>query len=446
MAVEVRVPALGESVLEATVGRWLKAEGDAVAVGDPLVELETEKVAVEVAAESAGVLERIMHREGDTVHVGDVLAALADGGRAAATTAPAPQPAAAPAPPAESRQSAAPPAEEAAQEPPIGGASTPSSPSARRLAAERGLDLAQVAGSGPGGRITREDVTAQSGGEKSPAAARAVAPSVSQVAQAAASSSAPTPAPAPPTAAPATAAAATPPAGNGREERVRLSRRRLTIARRLVEAQQTAAILSTFNEVDMSAVMALRQRRREAFKERHGVSLGFMSFFTTATVAALKAFPQLNAELRGDELIVKHYYDIGIAVSTDEGLVVPVVRDADRKSFVEIEREINALAQRARENRLTLDELMGGTFTITNGGVFGSLLSTPILNPPQVGILGMHKIQERPVAVKGQVEVHPMMYVALSYDHRVVDGREAVQFLVRLKELIEDPETLLLEG
>jgi 2-oxoglutarate dehydrogenase E2 component (dihydrolipoamide succinyltransferase) len=205
-------------------------------------------------------------------------------------------------------------------------------------------------------------------------------------------------------------------------------------------------MLTTFNEVDMSAVMALRQRRREAFKERHGVSLGFMSFFTTATVAALKAFPQLNAELRGDELIVKHYYDIGIAVSTDEGLVVPVVRDADRKSFVEIEREINALAQRARENRLTLDELMGGTFTITNGGVFGSLLSTPILNPPQVGILGMHKIQERPVAVKGQVEVHPMMYVALSYDHRVVDGREAVQFLVRLKELIEDPETLLLEG
>jgi 2-oxoglutarate dehydrogenase E2 component (dihydrolipoamide succinyltransferase) len=227
---------------------------------------------------------------------------------------------------------------------------------------------------------------------------------------------------------------------------VRLSRRRLTIARRLVEAQQTAAILTTFNEVDMSSVVALRQRRRDAFKERYGVGLGFMSFFTKATVGALKAYPQINAELRGDELVLKHYYDIGIAVAADEGLVVPVVRDAGGKSFAEIEREISSLAQRARENHLTLEELMGGTFTITNGGVFGSLLSTPILNPPQVGILGMHKMQERPVAVNGQVEVRPMMYLALSYDHRVVDGREAVQFLVRVKELIEDPETLLLEG
>jgi len=225
-----------------------------------------------------------------------------------------------------------------------------------------------------------------------------------------------------------------------------LSRRRLTIARRLLEAQQTAAILTTFNEIDMTAVMALRQRRRDAFKERHGVGLGFMSFFTKATVGALKAFPQINAEMQDDVLVLKHYYDLGIAVAADEGLVVPVVRDADRKSFAEIEREIADLAQRARENALTLEELIGGTFTITNGGVFGSLLSTPILNPPQVGILGMHKIEERPVAVKGQVEVRPMMYVALSYDHRVVDGREAVQFLVRIKELIEDPETLLLEG
>ena len=225
-----------------------------------------------------------------------------------------------------------------------------------------------------------------------------------------------------------------------------MSRRRLTIARRLLEAQQTAAILTTFNEIDMSAVMALRQRRRDAFKERHGVGLGFMSFFTKATVGALKAFPQINAEMQDDELVLKHYYDLGIAVAADEGLVVPVVRDADRKSFAEIEREIADLAQRARENALTLEELIGGTFTITNGGVFGSLLSTPILNPPQVGILGMHKIEERPVAVKGQVEVRPMMYVALSYDHRVVDGREAVQFLARIKELIEDPETLLLEG
>jgi 2-oxoglutarate dehydrogenase E2 component (dihydrolipoamide succinyltransferase) len=225
-----------------------------------------------------------------------------------------------------------------------------------------------------------------------------------------------------------------------------LSRRRLTIARRLVEAQQTAAILTTFNEIDMTAVMAVRQRRRETFRERHGVGLGFMSFFVKATVSALKEFPQLNAELQGDELVLKQYYDIGIAVGAEEGLVVPVVRDADRKSFAEIEREIEDLARRARENALTLEELKGGTFTITNGGVYGSLLSTPILNPPQVGILGMHKIEPRPVAVNGQVEIRPMMYVALSYDHRVVDGREAVQFLVRVKELLEDPETLLLEG
>jgi len=245
----------------------------------------------------------------------------------------------------------------------------------------------------------------------------------------------------PPAAAPPRA-----PAAPGREERVRLSRRRLTIARRLLEAQQTAAILTTFNEVDMSAVMAVRQRRRDSFKERYGIGLGYMSFFVKATIGALKAFPQLNAEMQGDELILKHYYDIGIAVGAEEGLVVPVVRDADRKSFAEIEKEIADLGKRARENSLTLEELMGGTFTITNGGVFGSLLSTPILNPPQVGILGMHKIQERPVAIKGQVEVRAMMYLALSYDHRVVDGREAVQFLVRLKELLEDPETLLLEG
>jgi 2-oxoglutarate dehydrogenase E2 component (dihydrolipoamide succinyltransferase) len=279
-----------------------------------------------------------------------------------------------------------------------------------------------VTGTGRGGRIAGQDVTVQAPAIKSPP-----------------------PATRPPVVSPAASPARAPDA-SGREEHVRLSRRRLTIARRLLEAQQTAAILTTFNEVDMSAVMALRQRRRDAFKERYGVGLGYMSFFTKATIGALKAFPHLNAEMRVDELIVKRYYDIGIAVGVEEGLVVPILRDADRKSFAEIEAEIADLGKRARENALSLEELMGGTFTITNGGVFGSLLSTPILNPPQVGILGMHKIQERPVAVKGQVEVRPLMYLALSYDHRVVDGREAVQFLVRLKELLEDPETLLLEG
>jgi 2-oxoglutarate dehydrogenase E2 component (dihydrolipoamide succinyltransferase) len=443
MPVEVRVPALGESILEATVGEWLKAEGETVAVGDPLVELETEKVAVEVAAEEPGVLERIVHHEGDTVHVGDVLALLTDGARALAEAA-----APATAPPRETpSERAAPEAAAPASLPPTqatghrepafvpptpgpaGAASerAPAAPSARRLAAGGGVDLAQVTGSGPGGRITRLDVAEQAREIKGQAPSTPGAPTADSRQ---------------PTAAPPLARHPSPP----REERIPLSRRRLTIARRLLEAQQTAAILTTFNEIDMSAVMALRQRRREAFKERHGVGLGFMSFFTKATVGALKAFPLLNAEMQHDELVLKRYYDIGIAVAADEGLVVPVVRDADHKGFAEIEREIADLAKRARENALKLEELMGGTFTITNGGVFGSLLSTPILNPPQVGILGMHKIEERPVAVKGQVEVRPMMYVALSYDHRVVDGREAVQFLVRVKELIEDPETLLLDG
>lgn len=452
MAVEVRVPALGESILEATVGKWMKAEGEPVAVGDPLVELETEKVAVEVAAEEPGVLQQIHHREGETVHVGDVLATVAEGApaetQAPGTQPPAPVAAASPAPtpgdgPPPRTTGIVPPA----GPPPASAESVadqrPSAPSARRLAAEEGIDLAQVAGSGPGGRITRQDVAEQAPGLKAETGAlpRGGGPGP-QVDGAAAAPAAP--------AAPASQPAGAPilfaPSAAPREERARLSRRRLTIARRLVEAQQTAAILTTFNEIDMRAVMELRQRRRDAFRERHGVSLGFMSFFTKATVAALKAFPEINAELQGEELVLKHYYDIGIAVAAEEGLVVPVVRDADRKGFAEIEREIADLAQRARENKLTLEELMGGTFTITNGGVFGSLLSTPILNPPQVGILGMHRIQERPVAVKGQVEVRPMMYVALSYDHRVVDGREAVQFLVRVKELIEDPETLLLEG
>jgi 2-oxoglutarate dehydrogenase E2 component (dihydrolipoamide succinyltransferase) len=326
--------------------------------------------------------------------------------------------------------------------PPAGSAEEPaSSPAARHIAAEHGIDLARVAGSGRAGRITKEDVVSY----VEQARAAAAAPSEP-------TSAAPAPPPAPPqpaaapAAAPARAESPSAALDGRREERVRMTRRRQVIAQRLVEAQQTAAMLTTFNEVDMSAIMDVRKRRRESFEKRHGVRLGFMSFFTKAVVGALKAQPLLNAEVQGDEIVLKHYYDIGIAVGAEGGLVVPVVRDADRKSFADIEREIGELGEKARNNTLRLDELQGGTFTITNGGIFGSLLSTPILNPPQVGILGMHKIEERPVVAGGQIVIRPMMYLALSYDHRIVDGREAVTFLVRIKELLEDPETLLLEG
>jgi 2-oxoglutarate dehydrogenase E2 component (dihydrolipoamide succinyltransferase) len=404
MPVEVRVPVLGESIVEATVGAWLKQTGDAVEAGEPIVQLETEKVNVDVSADQSGVLTEVRSHEGDTVHPGDILAtidsaAAAAGAPAAAASAPsaaAPGPAAAAAP-------GTPPAEVDRPH---------ASPVARRMAEEHGLDLARVEGTGTGGRVTREDVE------------RYIGPSTP---------AAPTPAPTP--------------SANGQrpEKHVRMSRRRQTIASRLVEAQRTAAMLTTFNEVDMSAIMEIRSRHREAFLKRHGVSLGFMSFFTKAVLAALHEFPNLNAEIRGDEIVQKRYYDIGIAVGAEGGLVVPVVRDADRKSFAEIEREIAALAQKARDNTLTLDDLRGGTFTITNGGVFGSLLSTPILSPPQVGILGMHKIEPRPIAVDGQVVIRPMMYLALTYDHRLVDGREAVQFLVSIKNYVEDPTALLLD-
>jgi 2-oxoglutarate dehydrogenase E2 component (dihydrolipoamide succinyltransferase) len=430
MAIEIRVPTLGESIVEATVGKWLKQVGDTVAAGETLVDLETDKVNVEVAAEQAGVLEQIVKAEGQNVGVGEVIGTL--GGVGAAVS-----------PPQDGAPAAAAPgqaAPAAATAEPVAVASSddhapPISPVARRMAAEQGVDVRAVAGSGPGGRVTKDDVSQIAGGP-SPVADRPAASS---------------PAPAMP--APQTSAAAPPAArqgsatGNGsREERVRMSRRRQTIAQRLVEAQRTAAMLTTFNEIDMGAVMEVRKRRKDSFKERHGIGLGFMSFFTKATVGALKAFPRLNAEIQGDELVLKHYYDIGIAVGAEEGLVVPVLRDADRKSFAQIEQEIADLAKRAREAKLSLAELQGGTFTITNGGVFGSLMSTPILNTPQVGILGMHKIEERPVAMKGEVVIRPMMYVALSYDHRIVDGSEAVRFLVRIKELVEDPEALLLEG
>jgi 2-oxoglutarate dehydrogenase E2 component (dihydrolipoamide succinyltransferase) len=430
MSVEIKVPTLGESIVEATVGKWMKQEGETVAAGEPLVELETDKVNMEVAATGSGVLQSIVKREGDTVGIGEILALV---GGAGAAASPAPQ-AAAPAAPAEAPAAPAASAPAAADDE---GASTDggrSTPLARRIAAEHGLDVAQIKGTGPNGRVTRDDVNAhleqQQGGGTPASAPQAAAPAATPAAA---------PAPKPAASAPSTAA--------GRpEERVKMSRRRQTIARRLVEAQQTAAMLTTFNEIDMTAIMEVRKRRRDAFKERNGIGLGFMSFFTKAVVGALKAFPRLNAEIQGDEMILKRYYDIGIAVGAEEGLVVPVVRDADRLSFAEIERQIAGLAEKARKNALSLSELQGGTFTITNGGIFGSLLSTPILNTPQVGILGMHSIQQRPVAIDGQVVIRPMMYVALSYDHRIVDGSEAVRFLVRIKELAEDPESLLLEG
>ncbi len=424
MAVEIHVPELGESVADATVGRWLKQEGEAVKSGDPLVELETDKINFEVEAEQDGVLESIAKGEGESVNVGEVIGTIGEGdGRPAEPETEAPE-------------------EEERAEQPQAVAETEAeetdghremeevraSPSVRKLAREYGIDLAEISGSGSGGRVTREDVE-RSIREQSGAPAR----------------EAEQPAPEEDGRREKRPAAAED--GRGAlEERVRMSRRRQTIARRLVEAQQTAAMLTTFNEADLSAVMELRDRRKEGFQERHGVKLGFMSFFTKAAIGALKAFPKINAELRGEELILKHYYDIGVAVNTEEGLVVPVVRDADKKSFAGIEREIGELAEKARERRLTLEDLQGGTFTITNGGIFGSLVSTPILNAPQVAILGMHKIQQRPVAVDGEVQIRPMMYLALSYDHRIVDGADAVRFLVRIKELIEDPTSLLLEG
>jgi 2-oxoglutarate dehydrogenase E2 component (dihydrolipoamide succinyltransferase) len=423
MAIEIRVPPLGESVVEATVGKWTKKAGEAVAKDEVIVELETDKINVEVSAPQAGVLGSIAKAEGDTVGVNELLGTLQDGASPAAS-APAAAPATAPA--------AAPAAEKA---PPAAAEDAQTSPAARAIAAEHGLDLATVKGTGPNGRVTKEDVV--------------------KAAEAKTAGSAPVPAPAPqaaPQAAtpPARPAAPAPPASEpaaaGRETRERMSRRRQTIARRLVEAQQTTASLTTFNEVDLSRVMELRKRRQDAFVKKHGLKLGFMSFFTKAAIGALKQFPRLNGEIQGDEIVLKHYYDIGVAVGTEEGLVVPVLRNADRKSFAEVEREIGELAGRARDGKLAMSDLQGGTFTITNGGTYGSMLSTPILNPPQVGILGMHNIVERPMVVNGQIEIRPIMYLALTYDHRMVDGSEAVRFLVAIKGMMEDPETLLLEG
>lgn len=435
MAIEIKVPPLGESLVDAVVGQWLKSEGEEISRGETILELETDKVNLDVAAEDDGILGTIQKQEGDTVTVGEVLGMIEAGGNGAAKAEAAPaeaasEPEAAESPAPEPAPAPAATEEAPAEQPPAGedGAGR-AAPAVRRMAEEHAIDLSQVKGTGAGGRITRDDLVAHlaSRSGQAPAEAPQTAPSEPQ--------------PAPQAAAPAPSRETRPD-----EERVRMSRRRQTIARRLVEAQQTAAMLTTFNEVDMSAVMEIRSRRKESFKDTYGVGLGFMSFFTKAVVGALKAFPDVNSELDGDELILKKYYDIGIAVGTDQGLVVPVVRDADRKSFADIEKDIKDLATRARDGKLSLPELTGGTFTITNGGVYGSLLSTPILNTPQVGILGMHNIQQRPIAVDGQVEIRPMMYIALSYDHRVVDGATSVQFLVKIKQLLEDPETLLLEG
>lgn len=429
MATKIVVPQLGESVVEATVGTWLKAEGDRIVIGDVLVELQTDKVDVEVGAETAGVLAKIEAPEGEDVEIGDVLALIEENGAAPAgvkdTEKTDDQP-----------KTEAKPDEQPEQQPEPEPAADGQrrdgervSPVARRMAEEQGIDLRQVSGSGPGGRITKQDV--QSHQQKIEAGAPAATPTPS------------------PSAKPDIPAQLHPAAGPPLrpEERQRMTRRRRTIAARLVEAQQTAAILTTFNEIDMSAVINMRKRRQEQFVQRHGIKLGFMSFFVKASIGALKAFPRLNAEIEDDDVVVlKQYYDIGMAVGVEDGLVVPVVRNADRMSFADIEQTIKDLAKKAQDGSLTLEDLRGGTFTITNGGVFGSMLSTPILNPPQVGILGLHNIVDRPVAVKGEVVIRPVMYVALSYDHRLVDGREAVQFLVRVKELIEDPEQLLLEG
>jgi 2-oxoglutarate dehydrogenase E2 component (dihydrolipoamide succinyltransferase) len=400
MATEIRVPTLGESVSEATIGKWFKKPGDAVKADEPLLELETDKVTLEVNAPAAGVLAEIVAKDGDTVGVGALLGSIAAGSGAAAAapaavSAPAPSPVAAPAPVAAA-------------------ASHDHGPAVSRIAAESGINPASVAASGKDGRVTKGDMLA----------AVAAGPAVS---------------------APVAMRAPSPADDASREERVKMTKLRQTIARRLKEAQNTSAMLTTFNEVDMTEVMALRNKYKDIFEKKHGNKLGFMGFFVKACVQALKELPAVNAEIDGTDLVYKNYYHIGIAVGTDKGLVVPVVREADQLSISGVEKTIADFGKRARDGQLKIDEMQGGTFTITNGGIYGSLMSTPILNAPQSGILGMHKIQDRPMVVAGKIEVRPMMYLALSYDHRIVDGKEAVTFLVRVKEALEDPARLVLD-
>lgn len=401
MTIEIKVPAMGESVTEATISKWFKKEGDTVRRDEPLLELETDKVTVEVPSPADGAIESINVQAGATVQVGALLGAIAEGKAGAAPAKPAAAPKAEPAKPA--------PAAPAASK-----AEAPAMPSAKRISEESGIALSSVAGTGRDGRVTKGDMLGA-------LAARSSAPQ------------------------PATVAPGGPRSNDAREERVPMTRLRKTIALRLKESQNTAAQLTTFNEVDMTTVMGLRASYKDTFEKKHGVKLGFMGFFTKAVVAALKELPNVNAEIEGDNIIYKNYYDIGIAVSTERGLVVPVVRDADHLSLAGIEKAINDFGSRARDNKIKLEELQGGTFSITNGGVFGSLMSTPILNSPQSGILGMHKIQPRPVAIGDKIEIRPMMYLALSYDHRIVDGREAVTFLVKVKENLEDPQRMLLD-
>jgi 2-oxoglutarate dehydrogenase E2 component (dihydrolipoamide succinyltransferase) len=414
---DIRVPTLGESVTEATVGKWFKQPGDAVAVDEPLVELETDKVTLEVPAPAAGVLSDVAVKEGATVAPGALLGQIADG---AGARAPAPKAAAPAAKAAEAPKPAA-----AARELPkaseLPAAGMPMPPSVRKMAAESGVDPSTVAGSGMRGQVTKGDMMAAI--ERAAAQPTPVASTAAQVQMRAPS----------------------PPDDASREERVHMTRLRQTIARRLKDAQNTAAMLTTFNEVDMGAVMALRSQYKELFEKKHGVKLGFMGFFVRACIQGLKEIPAVNAEIDGTDIVYKNYYHIGVAVGTEKGLVVPVVRDADAMSLAEIEKTIADFGRRARDGQLKIDEMQGGTFTISNGGVYGSLMSTPILNAPQSGILGMHKIQERPMVVNGKIEPRPMMYLALSYDHRIVDGREAVTFLVRVKECLEDPARMVLD-
>ena len=420
----IKVPPLGESIVEATVSRWLKKEGDAVAPGDTIVELETDKITVEVPAMSGGVLTKRAHNEGDVVKVDDLLAEIDESGKAAAApaaTAPA-------APKASEAPKSAEPAKPAAAAPPAAPSDVRASPAAQRVAADKGVDLGSVQGTGRGGVVSKPDVieAAEKGTKASQAPSAQAAPP--QVAKSA----------------PAQPAATQRAPQEGRETREKMTTRRKRIAEHLLESQHATVHLTTFNEIDMSAVMSLRERMKEKVEKEHGVKLSFMPFFVKAAVQALKAYPTVNAQIDGDSIIYKNYVNMGIAVASDAGLVVPNIKDADRKGMLDVSRDITALAKKARDGKLTMDDLTGGSFTITNGGVFGSLVSTPIINFPQSGILGLHKIQDRPVAIDGKVEIRPMMYIALSYDHRIIDGQQAVLFLVRVKELMEDPAAMLL--
>jgi 2-oxoglutarate dehydrogenase E2 component (dihydrolipoamide succinyltransferase) len=422
--IEIKVPPLGESITEATVSRWLKNEGDAIAIGDTLVELETDKITVEVPALNAGVLRKRLKSEGDVVQVAESLGHLEEGATAAAAPAAAPAAVAAPSVAAPAPAPAAP----AAPAPAAASTELRAAPSAQKLAAATGVDLSTVAGTGRGGVVSKPDVIAASAAPAPAAPAKAVVPTP-----------APTTAPVKPAPAPAPRPEGT------RETREKMTTRRKRIAENLLQAQHATAHLTTFNEIDMSAVSAVRERMKERVEKEHGVKLSFMPFFAKAAALALKTYPVVNAQIDGDSVIYKHYVNLGIAVASEQGLVVPNVKDADRMGMVGFSRAMGAVAKRARDGKLTMDDLTGGTFTITNGGVFGSLISTPIINYPQVAILGLHKIQERPMAIDGKVEIRPMMYVALSYDHRIIDGQQAVLFLVRVKELMEDPAAMLID-